>query len=123
MSEPSSASAQDASAQTKQSQQEQRAPRERIPDALLAVLICPQTQLPLHRAADALVARLNARAAAGTLRNQAGVLVREALDEGLLRSDEAVVYPVREGIPILLEEEALPLQAQENAAESPVEPV
>ena len=47
--------------------------------------------------------------AAGSVKNRAGEVVREPVEGGLVREDGRVVYPVREGIPIMLIDEAIAL--------------
>jgi uncharacterized protein YbaR (Trm112 family) len=59
-----------------------------------------------------MLARVNARisaAGAPALANRGGEPVREPLAEGLVRLDRTLLYPVRDGIPILLVEEAIVL--------------
>lgn len=56
-----------------------------------------------------MVARVNAAISAGSLRNRAGEVVRDPVDGGLVRQDGNVLYPVREGIPIMLIDESLAL--------------
>ena len=55
----------------------------------------------------ALVEELNRRIAAGQLRNRAGQTVSGPIDGALLREDGQVVYCIRQGIPVLLIEEAI----------------
>lgn len=81
-----------------------------IDPELLAILVCPDTHQPLRQAGDELVARVNRALAEGRVQNVAGQAVAEALDEGLVREDGRVLYPVRDGIPVLLVEEGLPLE-------------
>lgn len=76
-------------------------------DSLLKDLCCPDTRQPLNPAAEAIVARLNAEIKAGTLKNNGGAHVLDAFDEGLLREDGEYLYPVRNGIPVLLVAEAI----------------
>ena len=76
---------------------------------LLSILCCPETHQALAPADPALVERLNARIAAGGFRNRAGQVVSGKLDGGLVRADGRALYPIREGIPVLLIDEALPL--------------
>ena len=52
---------------------------------------------------------MKARAEAGTLVNRAGQPVREKMEAGLLRADGKALYPIREDIPVMLVEEAIPL--------------
>ncbi|RMG06500.1 MAG: Trm112 family protein [Planctomycetota bacterium] len=84
---------------------------------LLEILRCPEDRTRLALADEALVARLNAAIAAGKVTNKGGEPVREAVDAGLVREDGAILYPVREDIPVLLIEEGIPL-AQLDAGES-----
>lgn len=80
-----------------------------ISDALLSVLVCPTDRTPLARADDALVARLNQAIAARRLRNKAGDTLDKPLDAGLVRADGTLLYPVVDQIPIMLADEAIPL--------------
>jgi uncharacterized protein YbaR (Trm112 family) len=77
---------------------------------LLEILCCPETKQDLSEASPALVGELNRRVEAGTLRNRAGEAVREKMDAGLLRADGKFLYPVREDIPIMLIDEAIPME-------------
>ena len=76
---------------------------------LLEILACPETKEPVALADAALVERLNARAAKGELVNRGGQKVTEKMDALLVRQDKKVGYPVRDGIPIMLVEEGIPL--------------
>ncbi len=75
----------------------------------LKILCCPETRQDLHPAAPALIHSLNQQIAAGTLKNRAGQPVADKIEAGLLRSDRKFLYPVRDDIPILLIDEAIPL--------------
>ncbi len=77
---------------------------------LLKILCCPETHQGLSLAEPALVDRLNQQVAAGTLRNRGGISVTEKLDAGLLRADHKYLYPVRNGIPVMLVDEAIPTE-------------
>ena len=74
---------------------------------LLELLACPQSHQALREAAPELLARVNARIARGELANQGGVKLQVALLEALVRADGQVLYPVLDGIPMLLAEEAI----------------
>lgn len=76
---------------------------------LLDILCCPETRQDVALAPADLIAELNARVDAGTLANRAGAPVRDRLDAGLLRADGKMLYPIREDIPVMLIEEAIPL--------------
>ena len=77
---------------------------------LLELIACPETHQPLRQAPPALLERVNARIARGELKNRAGTVLSAALAEGLVRHDERVLYPVVDGIPMLLIEEAIAVE-------------
>lgn len=74
---------------------------------LLQILACPETRQPLAEADSAVLEAVNARIAAGGLKNRGGSEVSDALTAGLVREDGKVVYPIREGIPVLLIDEGI----------------
>ena len=88
------------------------------PENNFVPLLCPEKRLPLREADEALLREINAAIMAKTLVNRSGQTVERVLDEGLVREDRAVFYPVIDGIPNLLIDEAiaLPLPEQETKA-------
>ena len=80
---------------------------------LLEILCCPETKQDVALAQPDLVAELNRRVEAGTLKNRAGEPVKEKMEAGLLRADGKYLYPIREDIPIMLIDEAIPLAGAE----------
>ena len=72
---------------------------------LLDIVCCPLTRLPLQLLDGTRLARLNAAIEGGGVR--AGMRPRTTLSPTLVTRDGRLVYPVREGIPILLEEESI----------------
>jgi uncharacterized protein YbaR (Trm112 family) len=60
---------------------------------------------------ESLIDELNRLIAGQSLRTQNGTLIRAPLDGGLIRSDRKLLYPVRDGIPIMLTDEAIPLES------------
>jgi uncharacterized protein YbaR (Trm112 family) len=82
-----------------------------IDPKLLEILCCPETREDVSLADSALVERLNAAIAQGILKNRRGVAVTERIDGGLVRKDGKYVYPIRQDIPIMLVDEALPLES------------
>src|SRR5688500_3770664 len=77
---------------------------------LLEILVCPDTRQAVREAARALRDRVNTAIGEGRLVKRGGETVREPIEGGLVREDGAWLYPVREGIPIMLLDEALPLE-------------
>lgn len=77
---------------------------------LLDIVCCPLTRLPLQTLDGQRLSRLNAAIAAGTLRNRASDTITEPFPAALVTRDGRLAYPVRDGIPILLEEECVDLQ-------------
>lgn len=75
---------------------------------LLSILACPDTHQPLALADAARLERVNARIRAGEQCNVAGQKISEPIEGGLLREDGRILYPIRQGIPVLLAEEGLP---------------
>jgi uncharacterized protein len=77
---------------------------------LISLLVCPLDRSPLRLADSALLARLNAAVAASRLRNRSGQMVTEPLAAALVRADKTLAYPIIDDIPVLLPEEAIPLE-------------
>ena len=76
---------------------------------LLAILCCPETKLDVSLADDALIGKVNEAVNRGVLKNKAQKPVTEPLDGGLIRSDNKILYPIREDIHVMLIEEGIPL--------------
>lgn len=74
---------------------------------LLDILVCPKTRTPLRMAGDDLLTALNRAVEGGMVRNRGGELLTDPVTEGLVREDGAVLYPIRDGIPIMLIDEAV----------------
>jgi uncharacterized protein YbaR (Trm112 family) len=76
---------------------------------LLDMLCCPETKQDVSLAEPALIETLNGKIGTGGLKNRGGEILKEKLDSGLIRADRKYLYPVREDIPIMLIDEAIPL--------------
>ncbi len=80
-----------------------------VSEELLEILVCPETRQPVSVAGTDLIARLNGEIESGQLRNRGGDPVSNAIQEGLLREDGKILYPVEDGIPVMLIEESIEL--------------
>jgi uncharacterized protein YbaR (Trm112 family) len=80
-----------------------------IDKELLEILVCPQHRTPLLLADDELLGRLNRAIALRQIKNQAGRDVEDRLQGGLVRREGDLLYPIVDDIPVLLIEEAIPL--------------
>lgn len=76
---------------------------------LLEILVCPDSRQAVREASREVVDKVNAAVAAGRVISRGGEAVREQIEGGLVREDGQLLYPVREDIPIMLIDEAIPL--------------
>lgn len=78
---------------------------------LLEILRCPVSREPVTVAPKDRLRELNAAIAAGELQHADGRKVEAPLEAALLTADGARAYPVRDGIPVMLADEAITLAA------------
>jgi len=81
-----------------------------IDKQLLEILVCPKDHTPLKPVGGELLARINRAIAAGKAENLSGRAIEEPLSGGLVRQDEALLYPIVDDIPVLLIDEAIALE-------------
>jgi len=80
-----------------------------VDEELLKILVCPENKTPVRVAEQAQIDAVNGAIEAGTLKNRGGDLVDTPIDGGLVREDNAYLYLIREDIPVMLIDEAIPL--------------
>jgi uncharacterized protein YbaR (Trm112 family) len=80
-----------------------------VDQELLDILVCPETRQAVRLADGEVLERLNAAITAGRTTNRGGESVTRPILEGLIREDGRFVYPVRDDIPIMLIDEAIPV--------------
>lgn len=83
-----------------------------IDSTLLEILVCPETKQSLRVASADLLGEVNVAIQGGKVTNRGGDKVTEGLLEALVRKDGALLYPVRDDIPIMLIDESIPLPQQ-----------
>ena len=81
-----------------------------IDPELLEILACPENKTPVRLAEPEEIESLNARIRAGGVTNRGGEPVEE-IDGGLIREDGQFLYAIRDEIPIMLIDEAIPLES------------
>ena len=80
---------------------------------LLQILRCPATHKGLALARREILGRVNAAIESGNLNNREGIAVTEPLKEALVTDDSKLLYPIADGIPVLLESESISLEQLE----------
>ena len=85
-----------------------------VDQELLSILVCPENKTPVKLADQAMIDQINGAIAGGTLTNRGGEVVDTAIDGGLLREDGAYLYVIREDIPVMLIDEAIPMSPIES---------
>ena len=81
----------------------------------LQILCCPETRQSVSQATKETLSRINRDVAQGQVKNRSGQLVKDPLDGLLVREDGKYGYPIRNGIPVMLVDEGLSLQAEIGA--------
>ena len=83
-----------------------------IDKQLLEIIVCPVNHQPVQIAEQSLLARINQAIDADLVKDQLGRLVTEPIEEGLIRQDGRILYPIRDGIPVLLADEGIQVAAE-----------
>jgi len=78
-----------------------------IDKKLLEILVCPVTKVPVKPLARDRLAILNRCIENGEIKRVDGEPLQEPLTEALITSDGRTLYPVDDGIPIMLEEQGI----------------
>lgn len=76
---------------------------------LIDLLCCPVTHKKLKAANRAQLHALNGAIRKGQVQSHGGMTVREEVQDGLVTVDERTLYRIDDGIPVLLEDEAIAL--------------
>ena len=82
---------------------------------LLDIICCPVTRSSLELLSEQELNTLNELIGARRIKNREDAVVEGPLAEALVTRSGKLIYPVRDGIPVLLEDQAMPLQQLEGA--------
>ncbi|MBD2127311.1 hypothetical protein H6F97_13140 [Microcoleus sp. FACHB-1] len=80
-----------------------------ISGELLNILCCPETKQPVSLADQNLLDQINLRIQQGKVSNRSGRPLENPIDAGLICKDGTYLYPIQEGVPILIIDEAIAL--------------
>jgi uncharacterized protein YbaR (Trm112 family) len=81
---------------------------------LLEILCCPETKQDIEYIEGEIIDRINSEIKNNKVKNRGGERIKEKIDAGLLREDRKYIYPIREDIPIMLIDEAIPFESFDN---------
>ena len=81
----------------------------RVDPELVEILVCPNTKLNVDLAPAEIVEKINLAIKENIVLNIDRQSVNDPLQDGLLREDDKIIYPVRESIPVMLIGEGIPM--------------
>ncbi|MCH2297010.1 MAG: hypothetical protein MK441_03770 [SAR324 cluster bacterium] len=82
----------------------------RVDPELVEILVCPDTKLNVDLAPAETVEKINLAIKENIVLNVDGQSIKEPLQDGLLREDDKIIYPVRDSIPVMLIGEGIPME-------------
>ena len=81
----------------------------RVDPELVEILVCPDNKLNVDLAPAETVEKINLAIKENIVLNVDGQAVNDPLQDGLLREDDKIIYPVRDSIPVMLIGEGIPM--------------
>ena len=82
----------------------------RVDPELVEILVCPDTKLNVDLVPVETVEKINLAIKENIVLNVDGQSVNDPLQDGLLREDDKIIYPVRDSIPVMLIGEGIPME-------------
>jgi uncharacterized protein YbaR (Trm112 family) len=82
---------------------------EKVDPELVEILVCPNTRENVELASVEIVEKINHAINAKRIRNVDDQPVTETLQDGLIRDDGKIIYPIRDCIPVMLIGEGIPM--------------
>jgi uncharacterized protein len=79
---------------------------------LLKIIVCPVNHQPLQIVDQKLLDKVNQAIGAGQVNDRAGRPLTAPIQEGLIRQDGQIIYPIRDNIPVLLADEGIPVDTR-----------
>lgn len=77
---------------------------------LLSALVCPETKQSFYLAPISLIEDLNHEIQRGLIKNRGGKIIYKEISGGFICEDGSTLYPIVDGIPVLIINEAIPLR-------------
>jgi uncharacterized protein YbaR (Trm112 family) len=74
---------------------------------LLKILVCPKTKKKLVKADSSLIGKINKQIKSEKCRDISGEIIRDEIEEGLYQPESSIFYMVRDGIPLLIYDNAI----------------
>jgi len=77
---------------------------------LLDILACPENKTPVKLADQSLIDTINSAIEKGEVKNRGGQKIEQPIEGGLVREDRVFLYPIQDAIPVMLIDEAIPIE-------------
>ena len=83
-------------------------------EKILKLICCPSSKKQLKILNAESLDDLNQAISAGLIKNNQGKILKDKIDQALITEDYELAYIVRDGIPVLLENESIKMNQLDN---------